>query len=207
MIHMKRNIILLFLVTLALGVLLGFIIDRYFIEGTERSQDNQEVSTALDVPQDIEVEPSQEISEVSDATNTEEILLTDFCTQLKERIADSEGFVITTAIAAGSIITSGDEISGCVYSINESYGGWAPFEGQVGSYSLLASDGTTLDEGPLSVVEDDWITLALSGEDIQYNTVMTFDPTGYTVGELILRNENASGEVDLDKTITISVSF
>lgn len=204
--EMKRNIVLLLLITLALGVLLGFIIDRYFIESVERPTVSSEVvSNNTPAQENIAVE-GEEPSETLVASNTEEVAV-DFCTELKNNIPSSANFVITTAIAGGAQVASGDEIAGCVYSVNGSYGGWAPFEGQVGSYTLSASDGTILDEGPLSVVDPNWLTLALAGEDIEYNTAMTFDPLSYTSGEIILRNENPSGEITLDETITIPVTF
>lgn len=131
-----------------------------------------------------------------------------YCQTLKSRIAGSEDYVFTTNTASRSVISDGYTLQGCIYSINDSYGGWAPFEGQVGAYSLVSHSGILLDEGPLSVVgTSDWISSALAGDDIQYSIDLSFTPPSELGGELILRNENASGEPSRDKTITIPVLF
>lgn len=204
---MKRTIILLLLATLALGVLLGFIIDRYVV-GQETNTLNPVVITDTDNDQ-IEID-NNEAPDVngneSEELGNESAL--SFCQDIKDGIAGSANFVITTTIASGETIADGDVVSGCIYNINDSYGGWAPFEGQVGSYSLAASDGTILDEGPLTVVDmANWLDDAIAGEDIAYSEDMFFDATGYATGTLTLKNENASGDPVLDETITISVTF
>jgi len=130
-----------------------------------------------------------------------------YCSDLKSRVTGSEDYVIMTEVAANSVITSGQVIAGCVYAPNGSYAGWAPFEGQVGSYELKASDGTSLATGPLSLGVQDWMEAATNNESLKYQTEITFDAGSYTNGELILKNENASGEPERDKSVTIQVTF
>ena len=131
-----------------------------------------------------------------------------YCQELKSNIPGSEGFTVTTNTASGMNLQMGHEIRGCVYSVNDSYGGWAPFEGQVGSFSLLGSDGDIISEGPLSVVNSsNWIDDARAGNDIEYQGQIMSDDEITGTGTLLLRNENASGEPAYDKVITIPVSY
>lgn len=129
-----------------------------------------------------------------------------YCTQLKSNIAGSADWNIIASIVDGATISGGDELSGCVYSVNESYGGWAPFEGQIGSYEVVASDGTSLGLGPIPTV-DNWMELGLDNEPIRYMGTLDFDASGYSEGTLILRNENASGMPEMDESIEIDVVF
>jgi len=191
---MKRTIILTIFATLALGVLLGFALDRFIIE--------EALNESTPTPESLQENTTDAVDQ--NITVSENL---DFCSGIKSRIPGSDDFVITTTIASGELIIDGGEISGCVYSINDSYGGWAPFEGQVGSYSIVGSDGILIAEGPLSVTDQNWMDAALAGESIEYRQVLSFDPGSYAFGEIILENENASGEASLDKAIIIPVSF
>ena len=130
-----------------------------------------------------------------------------YCLDLKRRVDGSKNFVIMTGLSDGSVIASGDEISGCVYAPNMSYGGWAPFEGQIGSYQVLDSEQGILGEGSLPVVDDLWMERAMNNGSLQYQGELVFDQGTATSGEVVLRNENASGDVSQDREVRINVVF
>ena len=192
-------IFLLFLV----GIGIGYAIEKYVL--------NDDAPTVIvDVIDPSEPEENTEDAIINNeaASNTEPVVELSYCEELKSNIAGSEDFNITTNVAPSQLLTTETVISGCVYSVNNSYGGWAPFEAQVGSFSLLASDGTILDQGPLPVVSlSDWMIRAISGESLEYEQEIIFDAGEYVSGTLQLRNENASGEPSLDREVTIPVLF
>ena len=161
-------------------------------------------------PSNTDNETATTTDSVSSSTDTDvassDNTSPDYCAELKNNIAGSEGWTIITNITNGSTISAGDEIRGCVYSVNGSYGGWAPFEGQIGYYEIIADDETLLTQLPLPTVEN-WMELGLAGEPIQYTTTLDFSATGYTAGTLVLHNENAAGIPELDRSIEISVLF
>ena len=130
-----------------------------------------------------------------------------FCADLKERVAGSEDFVVMTTLAGSSTVVSGQEIAGCVYAPNGSYGGWAPFEGQVGSYQVVDTEGNELGSGPLPVISDLWMEEAMVGKPLRYEGELTFDNDTATSGAVILKNENASGESERDREVSIPVRF
>ncbi|MFW0871264.1 MAG: hypothetical protein ACKKL4_02305 [Patescibacteria group bacterium] len=150
--------------------------------------------------------PTPHENEGNEDNNTDEAMAL-YCAELKSKIPASADWTIITNIIDGAILSSGDELRGCVYSVNDSYGGWAPFEGQIGSYEVKASDGTSLARGPLPTMGSDWMALATQGASIQYQTNVEFDASGYTEGTLTLHNENASGLAEMDQTVVVDVTF
>ncbi len=175
---------------------------------TDKPELQNEALSATDVNQEV---PEDTIIEVTEpalvAATTGEAVATNFCADLKAGIPGSAGFHITIDVASGELIKDASTIKGCVYAIDGSYGTWGPFEGQVATYKLLASDGTILDEGFFQTMDSDWLTLALAGDDIAYETTISFDPLTYVSGTLVVQNENPSGEAGLESNFTVPVTF
>ena len=122
--------------------------------------------------------------------------------------AVAEPQYLVTELSEGDSVESGYVLSGYVDNIEGSYGNWAPFEGQIGSYVLYASDDTALAESFIPVTGDsDWMTMAMNSEDIPFEATLTFTPGVYTTGYIVIKNENASGEPAFDKEVTINVAF
>lgn len=198
---MKQIIFLMLVVAVGFYIYQSWLIndqipETVVVESNNQKDDNQE----SDLPKDMN-------DENADAENTSSSTVT-FCTDLKSNVPGSASYVIMTDLAENSSISNGDSLSGCVYAPNNSYAGWAPFEGQIGYYEVVASDNTVLGQGPLPVVNTpDWMTAAMANEDLQYETTLNFDAIGYTSGKVILHNENASGEPSMDKTVEINVTF
>ncbi len=148
-----------------------------------------------------------EMDDEDDDQNGEEVSVVQYCSDLKSRVAGSENYVIMTEIASNEMLTDGQTIAGCVYSVNGSYGGWAPFEGQIGSYELTAADGSVLATGPLPTLNEDWMQDAMDNLALQFQGELAFDAGSYTSGELVLKNDNASGLPENDRSVTIPVTF
>ena len=187
---MKQLGIIIVLLLLAGGIYLVATNDSM---DTDNNGDDMATTTATSTDTD------------STASTTEE-LSTAFCADLKDNIEGSDDWTIVTGMTDGALIADGDEMTGCVYNVNDSYGGWAPFEGQVGYYEILADDGTSLAQGPMSTVGN-WMELGLAGEPIQYTSTLEFDAAGYSEGTLVLHNENAAGLPEMDQTVEIDVVF
>lgn len=200
------GIFLLFLV----GIGVGYAIEKYILNDdvqtpTEVVVNNNEDEQNSEKGTKNGETDSPALEENEDTTAATEL---GFCEELKARIAGSEEFNVTINVAASERLLSGSTIGGCVYSVNGSYGGWAPFEAQVGSFRLVASDGSVLDEGPLPVINTkEWMLDALAGESLVFEQELLFDAAGYESGILELKNENASGEPESERLVTVSVTF
>jgi len=190
-------------------VLVAFFAYNTFMQNNDATTPIAVTNQQLITDSATSSDESEDASVVSEDTEADDDALasSDPCQDLKDNIPNSANFVITTNIADGITITSGDTLSGCIYAPNGTYGNWAPFEGQIGSYQVLSGTGDVLGSGPIPVVPVDWMTPAMAGDDIEYNTTMTFDATGYTSGSIILRNENASGDPATEELIVVTVNF
>ena len=198
---------LLSLIIIALLLVVGYLLLVKPESNTPTvSQETQTETSSEPSPEnDEEVVTTEEPSEEAEPVATEET--GDFCADLKAGIPGSSGFHITIDVASGETVADESEIKGCVYSIDGSYGTWGPFEGQVATYELKASDGTLLGEGFFETIDPDWLTQALASEDIPYATELAFDPLTYVAGTLIVTNENPSGESGLSSSFTVPVTF
>jgi len=205
--NIMKNIIILILLAL-----LGFVGYQYLSkeQTTTVVDDTPTENSANNVGQEVVSENTEEVSDPDEqdtpsADPSEEAL--SYCQTLKSNISGSANYVITTELTDGTLISSGDNLSGCIYAPNGTYGNWGPFEGQIGSYEVLSSTGDVLGTGPIPVVPTDWLTPALSGDDIEYATTLNFDATGYISGSVVMKNANASGESATEEIIVISVTF
>lgn len=97
---------------------------------------------------------------------------------------------------ANELISSPVTITGIVKG-----DGWTGFEGQVGIVKLQDSSGKELGMGILTATED-WMKLPT-----HFETTIFFDYPGDGIGQLVFRNENASGEPERDKTFTLPVKL
>ena len=115
---------------------------------------------------------------------------------------------LSTELKTGDELTSGDLLRGCVLFLNGSYGKWSPFEGQVGSYAVYASDDTLLAQAPLPVSgPSNWLDYTNNSQHIPFEHIVNIDTGSYTHGYVVFRNENASGEPAGVREITIDVTF
>lgn len=189
---MKKNIALVIIVLVALGVI-GYGLMVMFEKG--------------DVVKPLKPVPI--------ATTTEEVAQEDavqdqaYCAALGPQsgnAANSTFFV--SELQEGDPIVSGYLLRGCVKNVAGAYGNWAPFEGQIGSYVLYASDNTILAQSYIPVSgTSDWMTMAMNAEHIPYEALLSFDSGAYTSGYIVIKNENASGMPEFDKQETINVAF
>lgn len=180
---MIKNIVIIIL--LALIVLFGYnyLNDQY--------QDNEIID------QEEIVEENQEEEEIDYG----------YCYDIKERTVDQEeNFVVFEGIK-DNFIYPGYQFAGCVYFQDETYGGWAPFEAQVGYYTVQSDGGEVLGQGPLSVSNQNWMEAAIANEDIQFISTIEFDASESGSGELIIRNDNIAGDPDGDREIIIPVNY
>ena len=198
---------LLSLIIIVLLIVVGYLlIQKPSVEAPIAGTDTLEQIIAEEPVAEIPAEDS-----IIVGTSTDELAVPaapfDFCADLKAGIPGSDEFHITIDVASGETLTDGSMIRGCVYSIDESYSVWGPFEGQVATYELTAPDGTVLDTGFFQTVNPDWLPLALGNMDIEYTSELSFDPLTYTSGTLMVMNENPSGEPALAASFTVPVSF
>lgn len=205
---------------LTIIIILSIIGGAYYLLTAENDsmnpdQDNETATSTNEVGANTGDEMDDEVNDEMDtdtneedtnASNTDETAAT-YCAELKSNISGSADWHIITNITDGATISSGDEIRGCVYSVNDSYNNWAPFEGQIGSYEVIADDGTSLAMGPLPTVGGDWMAMATAGEALKYENTMEFDATGYADGTLVIRNENAAGLPEMEQSVEIDVVF
>jgi len=201
-----KNILILILIAL-----LGFVGYQYITKQqvtlpVNNTSENVQVDATIETNSNESTEVLNPNTEQGVPETPEETPLS-YCQTLKSNIAGSANYVITTELTDGTTISNGDSLAGCVYAPNASYGNWAPFEGQIGSYEVLSGTGDVLGTGPIPVVPLDWLTPALANEDIEYNIALDFDATGYTSGSVVMKNANASGEAATEETIVISVTF
>ncbi len=110
-------------------------------------------------------------------------------------------------------ISNGYEIRGCVRQIAGSYGNWAPFEGQLGSYQIKDAQGNVIVSGILPALptggQADWMSAASAGADLAFRTTINHDFSSYSGqdGTLLLKNENPSGEVANMATKSFDIRF
>jgi hypothetical protein len=197
---------------LTIVIIIAIIGGAYYLLTTENDSVNPEqdtdTATSTDETATSTADEVDDENEDDNATSTDDKTATAYCAELKSNISGSEDWHIITNIIDGATIQSGDEIRGCVYSVNDSYNNWAPFEGQIGSYEVTATDGTSLGMGALpTAVEGDWMAMATAGEALRYQNTMEFDAAGYTEGTLVIRNENAAGLPEMDQSVEIDVVF
>lgn len=98
-------------------------------------------------------------------------------------------------IKAGDVVSSPLQIAGYVNGE-----GWYGFEGQVGTASIYDSDNNLLDIKPLTATTD-WMT-----STVRFEVNLEFFTTS-TSGTIVFKNENASGEIERDKTVVLPVQF
>lgn len=94
------------------------------------------------------------------------------------------------------VISSPLKITGVV-----SGNGWTGFEGQVGVVKLLDSKRNELATSILTATTE-WTILPTS-----FETTLDFTSPLEESGEILFKNENASGEKDRDKTFTMHIKF
>jgi len=203
---MKNILLIIVGIVLGAGAYQLFMNDNN-LENNPAENQNEVSNESTPSEESASIDEVEEELTVDSSDETSELVTSTACQDLKDAVPGSAAYVIMTGLAGGSTITNGDTLSGCIYAPNGSYAGWGPFEGQVGSYTVKADDGTILGTGPLPVVPLDWQTPAIANEDIEYSTTMNFDSTGYTSGTVTLNNENPSGEAINDKSIDITVNF
>lgn len=185
------------IIALLLAVLVGF-----FVFNNVSNQTSSEiVSMEETAVEGLVTEVVQE--EEAPAINDEQ----SYCTDLRSRNLDQAESNIIVEPLLNNKIVSGQQISGCVYNVSGSYGGWAPFEAQVGSFHLRDDNNEAIASGPLSVAGEDWMTRAMNSESLQFSGTISFDQKEAGVGVLLLKNENASGEPEMDKTLSQPIIF
>ena len=169
------------------------------------------IALQSNVGEEIVGDDTSEISIDTDINDTDnELVVTpdysdpSFCASLTDLVPS---FAVN--IDSGDTLTTGQSISGCVREISSTYNNWAPFEGIIGGYRLVASDGSLLDQNIFEVDAgaSDWITLASAGEDLPFTKNISFDATGYTSGTIEFFNDNPSGESVNTVIVTLPVSF
>jgi predicted PurR-regulated permease PerM len=79
--------------------------------------------------------------------------------------------------------------------------GWAGFEGQVGTVTLLDNNGKELAKSALTATTE-WTKLPT-----QFQVTITFISPGTGNGTLVFHNENASGDAAKDATFTVPITF
>lgn len=102
-------------------------------------------------------------------------------TNAPNTITGTDGLQLPT-LSANQIITSPLKITGLVNG-----SGWNGFEGQVGTVTLLDSNGEVVAQGILTATTE-WTTLPTS-----FVTTLNFTTPVTTKGNLVFHNENASG--------------
>jgi hypothetical protein len=98
-------------------------------------------------------------------------------------------------IKANDVVSSPLQIIGYVHGE-----GWYGFEGQVGTASIYDSNNNLLDIKPLTATTD-WMT-----STVRFEVNLEFFTTS-TSGTVVFKNENASGEIERDKTVVLPVQF
>jgi hypothetical protein len=80
-------------------------------------------------------------------------------------------------------------------------GGWAGFEGQVGTVKLLDGSGKEIASGVLSATTD-WTKAPTN-----FETTLTFNAVPDQQGTLVFSNENPSGMPGNDKQVSLPVKI
>lgn len=112
------------------------------------------------------------------------------------QIIPQTGLIVQTP-QANAVITSPLVVSGYVDGTDY----WTGFEGQVGTVRLLDGNGNQLALGILTATTD-WMQFPTS-----FSTTLTFTTPTTSVGTLVFKNENASGEPARDKQFILPINF
>ncbi len=104
--------------------------------------------------------------------------------------------LVVTGMKANDQISSPLKIKGYVNG-----GGWAGFEGQVGTVKLLDNSGNEIASGVLTAVTD-WTKLPTN-----FESTITFSNSPSDQGTLLFSNENPSGMPDKDKHFSLPVKI
>lgn len=113
----------------------------------------------------------------------------------KTETSDNAGLVVSSP-TPNDFIVSPLKITGMVKG-----DGWTGFEGQVGTVKLQDSNGKELASTYLAATTE-WTQLPTS-----FEANLIFDKGSATSGRLIFHNENASGDLERDKTFIMPVKF
>jgi sugar phosphate permease len=111
-------------------------------------------------------------------------------------VTPQAGLFVDTPVAS-AVVSSPLVVSGHVDGTNR----WTGFEGQVGSVTLLDSNGNVLAQMPLTATTD-WMQFPTS-----FSTTLTFSAPTTDAGVLIFRNENASGMTEYEREFRLPVKF
>jgi len=143
------------------------------------------------------------------STTTQDVVYCDTLSVSANNAGSPTFFV--SELTDGNTIQSGDVLRGCIIAQAGSYGNWGPFEGQIGTFEITASDGTVLDTGLVPVsgyAIPDWLNVALAGDPIPFETApINFVAGSYASGTIIFNNENPSGESANNASSTYSINF
>lgn len=114
-----------------------------------------------------------------------------------QAILDPEpaGLVVQVPVS-GQVVTSPLHIRGLVNG-----GGWTGFEGQVGTVHLFDEHGGELAVTFLPATTE-WTKLPT-----HFETTLDFISPGQGSGQLVFRNENASGDPARDKIFIVPIKF
>lgn len=107
-----------------------------------------------------------------------------------------EGLVIES-VKEGDTVSSPLKITGYTNK-----GGWGGFEAQFGTVRLVDSTGKQVALGVLTATEEDWMKFPA-----KFEAVLEFNTPQAETGELIFKNENASGLPELDKEFRMQVKL
>lgn len=106
--------------------------------------------------------------------------------------ADIEVF----GVKANDDVSSPLKITGIVRG-----GGWTGFEGQVGTVHVMDANNNELAVGILTAATD-WMQLPTS-----FEVTVTFTAVSGTLGSLVFKNENPSGDLVRNKALVLPVTF
>ena len=112
------------------------------------------------------------------------------------QIIPQTGLIVQTP-QANAVVASPLVVSGYIDGTDR----WTGFEGQVGTVRLLDGNGNQLALGILTATTD-WMQFPTS-----FSTTLTFITPTTSVGTLVFKNENASGEPVRDKQFILPINF
>jgi len=128
------------------------------------------------------------------------------CQNQKAKIPDEEeGKILSVEnnyslpsinIRKGSVIDSPVDIR-----IN-SEGKWFAFEGELGTAELISADGLTLGMCVLKTKEE-WMVKG----PVTFNCQLEYISSSSGIGELLIKNNNASGMPEHDKSFSVPISY
>lgn len=111
-------------------------------------------------------------------------------------VVPQTGLIVQTP-QENDVVTSPLVVSGYVDGTDY----WTGFEGQVGTVRLLDGNGNQLALGILTATTD-WMQFPTS-----FSTSLIFTTPTTSVGTLVFKNENASGEPVRDKQFILPINF